>query len=335
MHFLPDFFISEIREGFTVPEMMKRAWAAELEVLKVIESVCEKNGLRYYAYCGTLLGCIRHKGFIPWDDDIDICMLRDDYDRFMSLADQELPEGFVISGIHAAEPRLWKANGEPQGRVIADEKFFTLPKYMDYFHAFPYMRIGVDIFPLDYLPPDPEDQYELVRMVNEMETVARYIDVYRKNGTLTKRIKAFEHLIENMQFDPNDDESLSHAIWVASDRLAASAPESDSIADILYLSLPTDRRTFNGYSVMKKSWFGEGFEKEYESTTIRVPCEYDYVLKWEFGADYMTPKRFTGEHTYPFYATQEKAFVELLRESGVETPVDEFCRNWHRLSGST
>lgn len=335
MRFSPDFFKEETREDFTISEMMKRAWAAELEVLKAIEDVCARNGLRYYAYCGTLLGCIRHKGFIPWDDDIDICMLRSDYDKFFEIADAELPEGFVVSGIYGKEPRLWKANGEPQGRVMADEKRFPLPKYMDRFHGFPYMRIGVDIFPLDYMPENPREQYDLVKTVVDMQTVARYIDVYKKDGSLWNRIKPFKKLLESIEFEKDDDESLSHAIWLASDRLAASAPESDSVSDVLYLSVPTDRDSFCGYSNMKKSWFGEGLEMPFESTKIRVPNDYTSVLKWEFGEDYMIPKKFTGEHNYPFYATQEKAFIELLRESGVESPVDEFCRNWHRMNGGT
>ena len=148
MQFKKSFFNEEIREGFTIPEMMKRAWAAELEVLKVIESVCNKLDLKYYVFYGTLLGAVRHKGFIPWDDDIDICMLREDM----------MPEGFVVSGVYAREPRLWEANREPQGRVIADETKFPLPQYMNYFHGYPYPRIGIDIFPLDYVPEDKKKQ---------------------------------------------------------------------------------------------------------------------------------------------------------------------------------
>ncbi|MBQ8945567.1 MAG: LicD family protein [Lachnospiraceae bacterium] len=334
MIFPQEFFNEEIRDGFTVPEMMKRAWAAELEVLDVIRNLCIDNGLIYFAYCGSLLGAIRHHGFIPWDDDIDIAMLRSDYDRFMQIADEELPEGFVISGIYGSEPRLWKANGEPQGRVIADETVFTLPRYMNYFHAFPYMRIGVDIFPLDNVPSDPDRQYDLIQGVNELQTAGRYLDVYRKDGTLNSRIKPYKYLLDDITYDINNDEEYAHAIWLASDRLAASCcGEGDSVSDILYLRTPSDRRGFNGFNSMKAEWFSEGTEKEFECTTINVPVQYDDVLKWEFGDDYMTPVRFAADHTYPFYATQEKAFVELLHESGVDTPVDEFCRNWHKLNG--
>ena len=60
--------------------MMKRAWAAELEILVEIDKICEKHKLHYFIDYGNLLGAIRHKGFIPWDDDIDIMMMRKDYE---------------------------------------------------------------------------------------------------------------------------------------------------------------------------------------------------------------------------------------------------------------
>ena len=230
MLFPASFFEEEEREGFLIPEMMKRAWAAELEVLEVIRKLCADNGLTYYAYCGTLLGAVRHHGFIPWDDDMDIAMLRPDYDRFMQIADAQLPEGFVVSGMHGRESRLWKANGEPQGRVMADETVFTLPRYMNYFHAFPYMRIGVDIFPLDVMPADPGQQYDMVKGVNDLQTAARYLDAYKRDGTLKDRLKPYRYLLDGISYDKDNDEEYSHAIWLASDRLAAGGRDDQRCA---------------------------------------------------------------------------------------------------------
>lgn len=73
---------------------MKRAWAAELEVLSEIDKICKKHNIQYFADWGTLLAAVRHEGFIPWDDDLDITMKREDYHRFMEIAQTELPEGF-------------------------------------------------------------------------------------------------------------------------------------------------------------------------------------------------------------------------------------------------
>lgn len=82
LYFDKDFFLGETRNDFYIEPMIKCAWAAELEVLEVVRNICEKHNLKYFAADGTLLGAVRHRGFIPWDDDIDIMMPRDDYMRF-------------------------------------------------------------------------------------------------------------------------------------------------------------------------------------------------------------------------------------------------------------
>ena len=90
--FEDNFLKGEWRENYFVEEKMKRVWAAELEVLAAIDEVCEKNGIPYYADSGTLLGTIRHRGFIPWDNDIDIVMERNDYKRFLAAVPGEWRE---------------------------------------------------------------------------------------------------------------------------------------------------------------------------------------------------------------------------------------------------
>ena len=85
LEFDKTFFEEEERCGFVVEPMMKSVWAAQLEVLENIDRICKENGIKYFADWGTLLGAVRHKGFVPWDDDMDICMLRPDYLRFIDV----------------------------------------------------------------------------------------------------------------------------------------------------------------------------------------------------------------------------------------------------------
>lgn len=89
MDFSTDFYRDEVRYGFYIPTAIKQAWAAELMVLGEIDRICRKYNIKYYAEWGTLLGAVRHGGFVPWDDDMDIGMLREDYIRFRKVAPRE------------------------------------------------------------------------------------------------------------------------------------------------------------------------------------------------------------------------------------------------------
>ena len=82
MRFDESYLQGEYRDGFYVSSMVKRSFASQMEVLEVVDRICKSYGIKYFADWGTMLGTVRHHGFVPWDDDIDICMLRDDYEKF-------------------------------------------------------------------------------------------------------------------------------------------------------------------------------------------------------------------------------------------------------------
>lgn len=88
--FVDDINRDEMRSGFLVTSHRKKLWNVEIGLLKEITRICKKHNIRWYAIGGTLLGAVRHKGFIPWDDDVDIIMLRPDYEKFKSVAEEEL-----------------------------------------------------------------------------------------------------------------------------------------------------------------------------------------------------------------------------------------------------
>ena len=70
---------------------LRPLWDALYEIYEEFAKICDKHGLRYYAFAGTLLGAIRHNGFIPWDDDLDVAMPRPDYEKFIQISKTELP----------------------------------------------------------------------------------------------------------------------------------------------------------------------------------------------------------------------------------------------------
>ena len=86
----------EIRDGYKVSADMKKLWSVQMEILDQIDQICERHNITYYADGGTLLGAVRHKGFIPWDDDLDICMFKDELDKFIKYAKEELKDPYFL-----------------------------------------------------------------------------------------------------------------------------------------------------------------------------------------------------------------------------------------------
>lgn len=169
MTFSEKYFEDEVREGFYVPSMIKRAWAAELEVLAQIDRICTKYNIQYFAEWGTLLGAVRHNGFIPWDDDIDIGMKRADYERFLEVAQKELPEGYKINNCRNKHDFwLFLARVMNTGHICFDDE------YLKRNHGFPYIA-GVDIFLMDYVSRDEEKEKNRDTIADFTITLADYI----------------------------------------------------------------------------------------------------------------------------------------------------------------
>lgn len=91
-----DFLQEELRDGFLVDKSRKALWKIELDIMEDIDRICKKHGIKYSVLGGALIGAIRHKGFIPWDDDMDIGMLRDDYEKFIEIAPKELDSRYFL-----------------------------------------------------------------------------------------------------------------------------------------------------------------------------------------------------------------------------------------------
>ena len=105
---LPDGFLNEeVRCGYTVTKQMKEVWAVELDMLEKLLSVCKKHDIKIFASGGTMLGAVRHQGFIPWDDDIDMMMFRDDYEKLCKVAQEEFEYPYFSNRIYGCREPSW------------------------------------------------------------------------------------------------------------------------------------------------------------------------------------------------------------------------------------
>lgn len=125
---------------------LKRLQKEELEILKVFSDYCSRNGIVWFLDSGTALGAKRHKGFIPWDDDIDVGMLREDYDKFVKLAKKSFPQGYSYHDSSNTDGYAGMF-----GKIYKDNTCFATAETIE---AGCDQGIFIDIFPFDYLYKD-------------------------------------------------------------------------------------------------------------------------------------------------------------------------------------
>lgn len=317
MNFSEDFFQDEYRFGFLIPELMKRAWAAEMEILEIVINICEKYHLQYYAYYGTLLGAVRHKGFIPWDDDIDICLKRRDYNTLITVLPKELPEGFILGGLHATDAALRYHAGVGQSSVRTDANYWSIPDYIKRFHGFPFPGTSIDIYPLDYIPRDPDMAFLQKNLITDILTLLHNYTVLPQYA-LEARLAAIE---KNTAVTLPRDETLQWALLNLAEKLASMFDESECEELDYFLYLGNDSRSFRS-----KEWYNKAVSLPFEGTYLDVPVSYHEVLTSYYG-DYKTPVRLTQGHSYPFYANAEQTLKETLAKSGFSGSISDFIKN--------
>jgi len=312
--FSDDYFKDEIRCEFEVSSIMKRAWAAQLCVLEDFDKVCVKYGLKWYAFCGTLLGCVRHEGFIPWDDDIDICMMRSDYRKLISVIDKELPNNHI-----RYESKLdgdFDFDFDGIMRINSDDYINLEGERFEHYFEFPYVA-GLDVYPMDFIPRNSDDRNLMITLHKIINAaILQYKIIYwpTKKGVQERLNLSKEELEENLQeienltnirIDRNDDvvHKLTQ-IMTAIDSMYTE-DESDDVACMFHLN-----QDFN-YMLFPKKDFEKAVEKPFETGTIYIPSGYDDILARNFGANYMTPiKAIT--HNYPYFRREEMILYNYI-----------------------
>ena len=266
----------EIICGFEVTPGRKSVWRVETDMLKRFIAVCEKYGLKYVAAGGTLLGAIRHDGFIPWDDDVDIMMPRTDYEKFIAVAQEELGDKYFLQ-CNKTEKNY--PNGHAQIRN-SGTTCLTAFSYQD-------LKMGkncgvfIDIFPYDDVPDDFESRKKHVRKIDFLKKIC-VAKIYRYSDNPLKKI--VKTLAADVYFAFHSLEKTIEKI----NRLSR-AYEGKTHTVALVSFMPGYER-----NVWEKSLFDEVSHHKFEDFEIAVPAAYDAVLRTEFG-DYMQiPEDKTG-----------------------------------------
>lgn len=298
MQFPHTYFEDEIREGFYITGAMKRAWAAQLEVLAEIDKVCKKHNIRWFADCGTLLGAIRHGGYIPWDDDMDICMLRPDYIKFNQVAEQELPKDFVVLNMHKEELYL-----EYMTRVTNGHRLNFAPDYLEKYHDCPYAT-GIDIFVLDYVAEDAEEERERKALASLIMAAS---DEIKEDNSNVEEYKDVLNQIEELclvEFDYT--QCIRQQLFQAGEKIfSLYADKGGSHVALMPYWVYFDNHLYPA------EYFDTTVMVPFETTKLPAPAAYDGVLQIEYG-DYMKIVKSGGVHDYPFFTNQEKHLKSLV-----------------------
>lgn len=303
-----EYFHDEERSGFRISSLMKRCWAAQLKTLEDFDRVCSKHNLKWYAFCGTLLGAVRHKGFIPWDDDVDICMLRGDYNMFLHYAKKEM-SGYLFENYDSYTPEE-NRNYDFQGITRINNTYTAdfNTEYLDAHHGFPY-TVGIDLYPLDYVPRD-EKEYEMAQNIFGYTILVGYkykslnwprygkSDADYENINLDEAYEAIYNAT-GMKIDKSGDvlrQLNDIAINVAS---YTKSKDSDRVACMMHAAFGEKHMVF------PKNAFQKRLEVPFEMGSIYIPGDADAVLSRNYGSDYMTPNTHVP-HDYPYYKMQER-----------------------------
>lgn len=246
-------------------EILKKVQHYQIEILDEVAKICAKHKLQYFLMGGNLIGAIRHKGFIPWDDDLDIAMMREDYDKFLEIASKEMDNKFLVDDA---------ANNEkyylPFAKIRIKDSIYEEPEQKDYEGP---KGIWIDIFPLDNA--NKEDSL-FIRLQTFLKESIHFVNAIKANVTSDKNpiIKKIIRFI----FAPVSIKKLAH---LQQKIMKWNTSEKAEYCISFGAKYGMRKQT------MLKSVFLPATQLEYEGKMYEAPGDYEFYLKRVYG-DYMT-----------------------------------------------
>lgn len=260
----------EIRDDYLITAEIKKLWAVQLDLLSQFERLCKRHGLKYYADGGTLLGAVRHKGFIPWDDDIDVQMMSDDFEQFCKYAKSELSYPYFLQywdtekGFYPWHAKLrrsdttcfseWELKMNPEGN-----------------HG-----IFIDIFPL-YNIPDGVIQYKIQTI--RLKILKFFYECYEVDRALTKKRvrRTFKRFLAQMSWKVCSIITAPEKICSRYIKIASSEKRKTR-----KIGVTTYTPGYRKYT-WERRFFEKTVELPFEDRTISAPYMYKERLTVQYG----------------------------------------------------
>lgn len=235
----------------------------ECEILDFIDDICKKNNIQYFLSAGTAIGAVRHKGFIPWDDDIDIFMTRENYQKFLNITLKNKHYRFVTLSLQSEKTYYY-----PFIKVVDNET--TLDEIL--FKKINGMGVWVDIFPLDYYD-DKSNYKNIAHRLNRKNLLSRYSHFEKTNGFFRNIIK---FILYFFYFKYKNPRKYAEKL----EKLALSCHKTEMLT--IY-NTPVCSEYKDVYPV---SWFSETIMCDFENKKYPISKDYDKILTKRYG-EYM------------------------------------------------
>ena len=258
------FFEEEKKCDYLISTEQKKIWAIELDLLNELLRVCDKHGLKVFAWGGTLIGAVRHDGFIPWDDDVDVCMSREDYEKLGKVAEEEFKHPYFYQTAYTDKEffigysRL--RNSETTGVVYCN-------KSENYNNG-----IYIDIIVMDdYIEDEKKLDYQLFKI-----RVAQFLCLSFTSDS--KDWKGFKKIASKIvHFCLKPFIKYENLIKQYEQQLQLYKNKSDKVSQM-----------FAPKKIITKQWgLKKQFEEiqlhKFENLNIPIPKDYDNILKHFYG----------------------------------------------------
>ena len=290
----PSFFESETRQGYQITADAKRLWAVELELLRELDRVCKKLDLKYFLDSGTLLGAIRDGHFIPWDDDIDVIMLREDYNKLVEDAGKSFENDYFFQCAYT-DTLYFRGHAQLRKRGTCAMLPYEA-KHVKFDQG-----IFIDIFVLDGIAPS---KAELKEQFRQKEKYSKLLQILSNPSSPNKIKMAIKMLLAI------PCKLVHHNVinfYSKYENICSRYEGSEYVDKIMF------RREYSKVIYQKKDWYADSVNVSFEGEQFPVPVGYDDVLKSYYGENYMIPSKAPSMHG-GLIVDVNRSYKEVLKE---------------------